>query len=96
MQILLLGPDNQYPRYIGDLEEQYPGFDLSVEELPEGWFLVTEVEPPAVAPKEIAFEVPPVLIEGSYYQTWQTRELTDEEVELRSKKFLPFGLEITP
>ena len=96
MQKLFLGPDNQYPRYIGDLEAQYPGFELSVEDLPEGWFLVTEVEPPTVSPIEIYREELPVLIDGSYHQSWSIRELTDEEIELRANQSLRFELEVAP
>ena len=83
--MLFIDPNGNYPRHIGDLESANPSWELG-QALPEEWIYVNEVTLP-----EFDFqaqkieELPPTLAEdGQYYQVWNVRSLTEEELEIRN------------
>lgn len=97
MSNLFINPNNEYPRYVGDILIKHPDFDGV--NLPEGWKSVEEVDRPIVGTDEIVYEKSPVLIDGIYKQSWGIRPVTEEEIEKRNnhpkdweeaKKLLPF------
>ena len=90
MTHIFINPDNEYPRHIGDIYLDAPEFDGDLDNLPTGWKPVTLTEPPLVTGNQTYFEVQPVLVDGNYLQTWDTRELTAEEIEFNSSP--PRGL----
>jgi hypothetical protein len=78
--MLLINPQNEYPRYIGDLQLEHEDWQEG-DVLPEGWSEVEMVEPPAYDYlTEIAFELPPVKKNGKFTQVWDKRLLTEEEL----------------
>ena len=66
--MLLIDPNNNYPRYIGDVYISNPDFDGV--NLPDGWKVVEEVEAPLHNSTKIAVEQFPVLINNKYKQSW--------------------------
>jgi hypothetical protein len=97
MSNLFIGPEGQYPRYVGDILIEHPDFDGI--NLPDGWNSVEEVERPTVGENEIVYEASPELIDGVYKQSWSVRPVTEEEIKKRNnhpkdwqevKKLLPF------
>jgi hypothetical protein len=98
MSNLFISPNNEYPRYVGDILIEHPDFDGV--NLPDGWKSVESTDRPLVGQDEIAYEVEPELSNGSYKQSWAIRPLTTEEIEKRNshpkdwqeaKKLLPFN-----
>lgn len=98
MSSLFISPDNQYPRYIGDILIEHPDFDGV--NLPDGWVAVEPTERPHTGENDIAYEVSPQVVDGVYKQTWAIRPVTEEEIERRNnhpkdweeaKKLLPFN-----
>lgn len=98
MSNLFINPNNEYPRYIGDIQAEHPDFDGV--NLPEGWVAVEQTERPAVTENEVVYEIPPQLIDGVYKQSWSIRPVTQEEIEKRNnhpkdweevRKLLPFN-----
>lgn len=98
MSNLFINPNNEYPRYIGDILIDHPEFDGV--NLPEGWVTVEETERPTVGQDEITYEVSPEIVNGIYKQTWAVRPVTEEETERRNnhpkdweeaRKLLPFN-----
>lgn len=81
--MLLIDPQGNYPRYIGDLKSQNPDWSEG-EALPENWKYVNYTTVPEFdASTHKLEELSPVLAEdGQYYQTWNIRELTAEELEI--------------
>jgi len=100
MSNLFISSNNEYPRYVGDILIEYPDFDGV--NLPDGWKAVEPTERPPVGQNEIAYEIEPELVDGSYRQSWAIRPLTAEEIEQREnhpkewqevKKLLPFNFD---
>jgi hypothetical protein len=78
--MLLITPDNQYPRFIGDLKLEYPDYQEG-DSLPEGWKVVEPVEWPELAEDERIVELFPVEEDGKYYQNFTKRKVTQEELD---------------
>jgi len=98
MSNLFISPNNEYPRYVGDILIDYPDFDGV--NLPTGWVAIQETERPPVQENEIVYEISPKLTNGLYKQSWAIRAVTEEEIEKRNnhpkdwqeaKKLLPFN-----
>lgn len=60
----------EYPRYAGDV-------DLSPE---SNWAEVLLSTPPTTLKNEIAYEIQPELIDGNWYQKWNIRNISEEEI----------------
>jgi hypothetical protein len=97
MSNLFISPNNEYPRYVGDILIEHPDFDGV--NLPEGWQAVEQTERTPVGENEIVYEIAPILVNGVYKQSWAIRAVTEEEIEKRNnhprdwqeaKKLLPF------
>jgi hypothetical protein len=95
--MLFLGPNNAYPRFIGDIKLEHPGYDEG-QPLPDGWFLVEETTFPNHEFDEVVEEVLPVLFDGRYKQTFNVRPATSEEMKRRNapitlkQKLIDLGL----
>lgn len=80
--MIYISPRNEYPRHYGDIQLENPGWNFG-DELPSGWTLVNASQPPALEANQVAFEVFPIERDGSYYQAFEVRELTEEELATR-------------
>lgn len=98
MSNLFISPNNEYPRYEGDIIIDHPDFDGI--NIPDGWISVERTERPIPLEGEIVFELFPIYLDGKYVQSWSSRPLTEEEIENGSnhpkswedvKKSLPFS-----
>lgn len=92
-----INPDNEYPRYIGDLKLEHPDFNDS-DELPQGWISVQDVELPEKNKDEVIEEGFPIEKDGQFFRNWIVRPMTKEEIERRDapklakQKLLDLGL----
>lgn len=80
--MILISPDNEYPRFYGDLQLEHPDWEPGAP-VPEGWTLVTPVDAPQVGENEILIELSPALKDGAYVQVWDVRPMTEEERAVR-------------
>jgi len=80
--MIYINPQGEYPRHYGDIQLDNPGWKLG-DELPEGWLKVEETNRPEKTADQIAYEIYPVEINGVWYQSWEVRDLTAEEIEAR-------------
>lgn len=80
MAIYLNTNTNEYPRFIGDIQIEFPSWNFG-DELPSNWVEVEEVENPAYSDNEILEELQPKLVNGKYKQQWVVRKMTAEESE---------------
>lgn len=71
----------EYPRHIGDL--QLMGWQVG-EPLPENWVEVTFVEQPDVEDGKVAVETLPIENDGTWYVSWTTRDITQEEIDFNN------------
>lgn len=77
-----ISPKGEYPRYIGNIQNEHPNWDMS-EPLPNGWLEVEDVPMPTAEWDFRVKEAMPELVDGVYKRVWQTVELTDAEKERR-------------
>lgn len=95
--MLLINPNNEYPRHYGDIQLEHPQWKLG-DELPEGWVQVQEVQRPEPQADKVIYEGFPVEIDGVMTQNWQIRDMTAEEIERRDapkrakEKLIALGL----
>lgn len=75
--MLFINGDN-YPRYIGDLQAEYPNWQES-DAVPDGWSQVQEVEQPLPEPGKKVVEDSPKLYRGKYKQSWTQVDLSVED-----------------
>jgi hypothetical protein len=79
--MLLINANNEYPRYIGDLQLEHEDWQEG-DVLPTGWFEVEETEPPICDFEiETLVQLPPVKKNGKFVQVWDKRLLTQEELD---------------
>ena len=94
---MYISPENEYPRFIGDIQLEHPNFAAG-DELPEGWVQVKESDAPKLGENQILYEDFPVEVDGVMTQNWQVRDMTVEEIERRDapktarQKLLDLGL----
>lgn len=69
---------SNYPRYIGDLQIDYPSWTEG-DTLPDGWSLVQEIDQPLPEPGKKVVEEYPKLYRGKYKQNWIQVDLSAEE-----------------
>lgn len=81
--MLLIDPQGNYPRYVGDLRSQNPGWEEG-QALPEGWINVNYSSVPEfdMSTQRLEELSPSLAEDGQYYQTWNVREATAEELEV--------------
>lgn len=82
---MLLINGTNYPRYIGDLQIEYPEWTES-DALPDGWSVVQEIEQPAADPGKKVVEEFPKLYRGKYKQNWIQVDLSTEEQAMISNR----------
>jgi hypothetical protein len=80
--MIYISPENEYPRYLGDVMLAKPSF-IEGETLPEGWRAVTETNSPEHVEGKVIELGEPTEIDGVLTQTWVYRDLTAEEIERR-------------
>ena len=73
----------EYPRHIGDIQLAAPDWNNDTDNLPDGWYAVTETPRPELAANQITAEGVPELVDGQYVQTWVVTTLTNAELEER-------------
>lgn len=80
--MLYVDPNGNYPRFIGDIQQELPGWQIG-DDLPAGWEIVQPHEPPPYNPAtHRIYEEAPARISGRLNQTWAIREATSEELEM--------------
>lgn len=78
--MLLIKSENEYPRYIGDLQIEHEGWQEG-DALPDGWLEVQPTELPTFdSETECVVEKPPVKRDGKFHQVWEKRPFTAEEL----------------
>lgn len=78
-----ISPENEYPRYVGDVQIEAPDF-MNGDTPPSGWKIVVPTGVPVNEDIDyIVEELFPEEIDGIWYQKWNLRELTSEEKEIR-------------
>lgn len=79
--MLFIDPQGNYPRHIGDVVVANPDWQEG-QALPEGWIYVNPSEIPAhdINTEKIEELYPTQGEDGQYYQTWNVRGFTEEEL----------------
>lgn len=80
--MILISPNNEYPRYIGDLQIENPNWSVG-DELPAGWVEVVETDLPVAGENQVVYQDFPTEVDGVMMQNWQIRDMTAEEIERR-------------
>lgn len=80
--MLYISPANEYPRHIGDIQLDNPGFKDG-DNLPAGWVAVAEAPRPTASKDKVAYEDFPIEVDGVMTQNWKVRTLTQEEKDRR-------------
>jgi hypothetical protein len=80
--MIYISPQGDYPRHAGDIKLDNSNWQEG-QELPIGWVAVEETPAPAITKGQVWFEVYPELVDGIYYQKFEVRDLTAEEIEAR-------------
>jgi hypothetical protein len=82
----------EYPQHEGDIRREHP--DIS-EELtgdtfpcPDTFALVVQTPMPDTTSTQLAYEAPPVQVNGVWQNVWAIRELTQEEIAARDAVML--------
>jgi hypothetical protein len=94
---IYISPQNEYPRYVGDIQIEYPEWDPS-KKLPNGWTAVNPVSIPEILSSQALYEDFPVKENGEYFQNFIVRDLTEEELfrtnarDLAKDKLAKLGL----
>jgi len=80
--MLYINAENEYPRHIGDIQIEKPGFKEG-DALPKGWTKVEESERPTAGTDKVTVEGTPAEVDGVMTQQWIVRDLTQEELDRR-------------
>jgi hypothetical protein len=82
--MIFINSSGEYPRHIGDLQLEHSSWQPG-DDIPEDWKQVFETEPPTdIGTEEVFYEAHPVEIDGVWYQNWQVRQITEEELIFRN------------
>lgn len=82
--MIYIDPSGSYPRFKGDIK-------IAVKEwaeglpLPEGWLEVAKTPLPKIKLGETYGELFPELVDGVYYQRFDVRAVTAQEIELQEQ-----------
>lgn len=79
--MLYINANGEYPRHIGDVQLINPDFKAG-DELPDGWELVVPTAKPNAKSGYRVVETSPKKVEDFYYQQWEIKKLTSEELEI--------------
>jgi hypothetical protein len=90
--MLLIDPQGNYPRYIGDLMLSIPEWNIE-DPLPDGWSLVHPSEIPShnMATHKLEEIYPVIGDDGQYYQSWVVSEISISELEIQ-ERLMAMGL----
>lgn len=81
---IYISPNNEYPRYVGDIQVENPDFELG-NELPDGWKIVADVDFPDVSGDNLAEEQFPILDENNnYVRNFVVRPMTEDEIAAKN------------
>lgn len=76
--MIYISPENEYPRYYGDIMQAVPGWELG-DDLPEGWVEVQDVPYPVPTEGYTVEEGFPIEVNGVMTRNFIVREFTEEE-----------------
>ena len=81
----------EYPRYEGDIRNEYPEITEDQTGLnfpcPDTYALVEWLDPPFYIPNvQYIYQDPPQLIEGKWVMIWQVGEYTQNELDMMQKE----------
>jgi len=76
-----ISPDNEYPRYPGDIQIVSPGWEVG-DPLPEGWVFVEETPIPEIEEGQTFYAGEPEEVDGTWRHTWVVRDLSEEELSV--------------
>jgi|AntAceMinimDraft_5_1070358.scaffolds.fasta_scaffold18436_3 hypothetical protein len=81
--MLFIDADGNYPRHMGDLLQVDADWTEG-QALPAGWVFVNEVAIPTFdfETKKLEELTPTLAEDGLYYQTWNVRDFTADELEI--------------
>lgn len=95
---IYISPNNDYPRHIGDIQLDNPDY-VEGTPLPSGWVKVELTDLPTVKQDQTWTELFPVETDGVFYQAFEVRNLTADELEARKiaevKRKVANGLTLT-
>ena len=81
--MIFINSENEYPRHIGDIQLEFPGFKEG-DAMPIGWTQVIESPRPETGADELAYEGLPQEVKGLMTQIWVVRDLTQAELDRRN------------
>jgi len=81
--MIYISPTNEYPRHIGDIQLDFPGFKQG-DKMPVGWTQVVESPRPEIGADQLCYEGFPEDVKGVITQTWVVRDLTQAELDRRN------------
>lgn len=85
--MILINPNGEFPRFIGDLQNSHPSYTQG-DPLPDGWLLVTETTPPEVQDGYEAVWGDPIQTPNGYETTWVIQERTIQGLPLHPNGIL--------
>lgn len=81
--MLFINPENEYPRFIGDLQIEHPDWEVG-DTIPDGWTEVAyATEYPTAGQDEKVVEVEPTVVNGVLTQTYAIQPMNEEEIAWR-------------
>ena len=72
----------EYPLYPGDMQLRFVDFDEA--NLPEGWAIVPDINPPDSNKNQIVEETVPILIDGIWTKQFIVTEMTQNQIDARN------------
>jgi hypothetical protein len=78
--MMFIDPNGNYPRYIGDLLIENPGWSAE-KPLPLKWIMVEKTPEPLVTEGCRAVESYPENVDGVYRQTWEVVEIPNSYLQ---------------
>jgi len=97
MSVYIKLSTSKYPLYEGDIRLEHPEIteDQTGETFicPDTYALVQYTERPTFDPEtHITYQIQPTNIDGVWREVWETRLLTEEEINFRKEHFKPIGV----
>ena len=80
---MYISPRNEFPRFYGDIQAEHQDWKLG-DVLPKGWAEAVEVPAPETNGEDVfTIQEMPVEVDGVLTQQWSTRQLTDDELQIK-------------